>query len=268
MFIILLIFSFSRSKRYEKIDNDEDMNNNQNSHSRRKYKHPSKGSEHQESDDEPEEQPGEPENPLRSTFPNTIIKNDGTRICEEGFLSDSIIDSRGCWKCIEECSKNSFCDYPGICFVPVPLITNVIFQKNLNNSLDLLINYLTNKPNFNPIEAYCLIDKITLPSIKINQKEILCPLISNNISSLSISFDTLSWSPIFTNFSSLYQQKLKIPSISINFIGIIFLILGLIFLPIILCKNRTSSPKKYKETRPMAYFPMVDDKNEKNIPHY
>jgi len=208
----------------------------------------------------------------KKQFPNSVIGTDGKRICLDGYVSDSIIDSRGCWRCDAICQENSICEYPGVCVVPVPEIKGIKIIKKGNKTSGPLISitYSVLRNKFSPSAAYCQFEGQVIQSSSVNGREILCQMPSQT-TSVSISFDSESWSSMYTNIS---VSKLKVLTSSpkwINIIGVSFLAIGVVLIPVIYFKNRNTAPKQYKETRPMAYFPMVDEKaneNQKKPIHY
>lgn len=198
---------------------------------------------------------------IDDSFPNTDLRQDGSRVCKKGYISDSTIDKRGCWKCDKECDSVSQCSYPGNCIARIPKINNYNV-KNINKSNFVVVNYRI--PNFyfkkDPKQAFCKYDDSVVEATVVNVKQIFCPSIDSPFTKLAISFDQQSWSPI----QGANQQKSSgLPYIIIGIvIGVV--IVGLAGFAFLLKNKKVSkAPHRESNSKPLAYFPIVEDGEKK-----
>lgn len=150
---------------------------------------------------------GGPRNSLSCDNPNTKRSLDNTQcICKEGFIGDTPVKDRGCWKCEPKCGINAHCEYPGRCICDGGYIRNgsgcVPTVPQLLSLLDIPNNF-TNivKANYKvqssspPFVAFCQINgSIKVAASLSSNSSLECLIPSDGICDVRISFDGIHWS--------------------------------------------------------------------------
>ncbi|KAH0785517.1 hypothetical protein GPJ56_010538 [Histomonas meleagridis] len=180
--------------------------------------------------------------------PNTILR-DGQIVCMEGYISDSEIETKGCWKCSKECHKNAHCAESGRCVCNSGFLGDGIKsceKKSLkitsakvdnNNILTVIINYI----DPGAIGAFCRIDGEKSDAISIEDDTIRCliPETKTKVSKVAVSLDEKLWS------NNYYLE----PKSNSLIIGLIVLGLAVVVLAVFFCKSKkrdiTKQPKRF-----------------------
>jgi hypothetical protein len=202
---------------------------------------------------------------INTPFANSYIGIDGKRVCEEGYISGPVIDKRGCWKCIEICDTVSECVYPGTCVTKVPEIEN-LEVKVIDKTNMMIVSYTI--PDFvlenNPEVAYCKFNEITVKAASVTKDKVYCKPI-DEYESVSISFDQQSWSDIVDTTKTEPESDKKSNTTVIVIVGIVAALCIAAGVFVLLYKRYKKTGKKENPSisKPLAYFPTVDDAEKK-----
>lgn len=154
--------------------------------------------------------------------PNTF-RSRGKCICKEGFIGDSPVGERGCWKCDPGCNSQATCEYPGKCICKRGMIEengNCVADKaelisilsTEHSEIPYYVKASYKKTDFIPYSAYCKFDSVIVTGMIDHSEGIVSCLLPKDISSnskFSISFDKTKWS---NTLDFIYQENLpKIP---------------------------------------------------------
>ncbi|KAH0791810.1 hypothetical protein GPJ56_004304 [Histomonas meleagridis] len=181
--------------------------------------------------------------------PNTRLEN-GNLVCNEGYVSDSDISTKGCWKCTKTCHKQAHCDSTGECVCNsgyqgdgvkkcTRLTLKITDVKNENGILTITTNGIEN----GALTGYCSFDGVKSDALSVENGIIRCmiPNVGDTPSKVSVSVDGELWS----NNVSLGKKTsfLKI----IFTVGIVVAIVTVIGFVINKIRKRRNSrqPKKF-----------------------
>lgn len=154
--------------------------------------------------------------------PNTF-RSRSKCICKEGFIGDSPVGERGCWKCDHGCSSQATCEYPGKCICKRGMIEengNCVADKaelisilsTEHSEIPYYVRASYKKTDFIPYSAYCKFDSVIVTGMIDHSEGIVSCLLPKDIlsnSKFSISFDKTKWS---NTLEFIYQENLpKIP---------------------------------------------------------
>lgn len=141
---------------------------------------------------------------------NTILNKDNKCVCVPGFVSDLIIDERGCWQCEEACHHLALCSYPGKCVCHSSLDGDGVLDCSLlaprrikleertlltDGGYELVFSYDMIK-NIIIKQAYCRVSHNIYNTYEVNDKNITCKIpkdISGEVI-IYLSFDGFNWS--------------------------------------------------------------------------
>ena len=283
MFLVFLLSSFAaseHSRRYKKhlIKQEPKFNENvedlaefadYGEKNRKIYKGDTSGSSKRHYMKPRNQHNGEESIPDKYNFDNTHEEN-GKKVCNPGYISGPIIDRRGCWRCMGECDNVATCEFPGTCVVKVPSINN-IQMKNVNSSNFIYVSYTI--PDFkltsNPSTLYCKFDTTkAIMSPQYTKDGAFCPIPIQSSTAVSISFDKESWSDeIEYAFHALASENTPNRSFYwIVFSVILICGLGVGYFFVLRKKKLSSTNNTQHSTKPLAYFPTVDESEKK--PYY
>lgn len=152
--------------------------------------------------------------------PNTMKNELGELVCMEGYITDnSIISSKGCWKCTNKCDPNAKCvamdkcvcrsGYSGDgfrCTAPIPHLVDSYVEKG-----QMSIK-LKSMHSFDPSKGYCKFGSIVIQASYVSPNNIICQVPQNSrFSDVSVSFDGRDWSEsLLFNSERFSQQEMMI----------------------------------------------------------
>lgn len=215
--------------------------------------------------------------PDKKDFENTILLNDGTRICKDGYIGESPINSLGCWKCLSLCDPIETCKYPGICVAEVPVISKH-YMKKINNSDSIVVTFKLSQKfaNVVPTKGFCRFDQTIKPASLTTANTIYCPQPKIDFSKLAISFDGKSWS----ENQNVITKKMSSGAGQKSFVVILMLIgavcvfaSGFLFARYCNKSNNFGKPSTHSTSHsnndnPLAYFPQVEGEKERRQLYY
>lgn len=118
-------------------------------------------------------------------YKNTYRNRYGNCVCKHGYFSDTVIDSRGCWKCIPFCVENAICNYNGSCTCKKGYLGEATEYCTLIEDYPVIIDYFPSSAPRNSQSSVKITLKSEVPSnifdgyIKIGKYIEMCNISKN-----------------------------------------------------------------------------------------